>query len=565
MSDNELSIDRELLVQTFVAEAEEALAGMERDLVALEARPGDDELIHGLFRAAHTLKGSARMVSFDAVSDLAHELEALLERVRAREVAPGSPLVTLVLHAVDHLRAAVGDAAAGRPDSTGELAAFRERLHRAAETGEVAPEATVTEAAAEAATASSGDRRTLRVDVTKLDRMLNLAGEIAISRGRLTDILERRVSLTVGEILEVHRESDRLYLDLQELIMKARMVPIGPVFRQHLRTVRDLAQASGKQVRLTIEGAEVEVDTAVVEHVRDPLTHMVRNAIDHGIESPAVRRTRGKAPEGSLVLRAFHDGGTMVIQVADDGAGLDRERIAKKAARLGLSGEGALSEEELARVIFQPGFSTSEVVTAISGRGVGLDVARRNVEALHGTVGVSSEPDRGTTVTMRLPLTLAIIQGFRVRVGSELFIVPLDSVLECLDLPASDRDGSDLSGVLNLRGKPLPYLRLRRHLDVGGDLPERESVVVVRYGASTAGLAVDELLGESQTVIKPLGRLFQGVPGVAGSSIMGDGRVALILDVAGLMREALRRMEAREAPAAPEAPAQRPANAARVP
>ncbi len=545
MSDNEFQIDRELLVQTFVTEAEEALAGMERDLVALEAHPDDGELVHSLFRAAHTLKGSARLVSFDAVSELAHELEALLERVRAREVAAGSDLVTLVLRTVDHLRTALAGAAAGRADSTAEMAAFRERLHRAAETGEVAPEA----ANLEAATASAGKGRTLRVDVAKLDRMLNLAGEIAISRGRLTDTLERRVSLTVDEILEVHRESDRLYLDLQELIMKARMVPIGPVFQQHLRTVRDLAQASGKQVRLTIEGADVEVDTAVVEQIRDPLTHMVRNAIDHGLESPEERRASGKAPEGHLALRAFHDGGTMVIQVADDGAGLDRARIARKAAQLGIAGEGSLSEEMLARVIFEPGFSTSEVVTAISGRGVGLDVVRRNVEALHGTVGVSSEPGRGTTVTMRLPLTLAIIQGFRVRVGEEMFIIPLDAVVECVDLPASERNGSDVSGVLGLRGQPLPYLRLRRHLDVGGALPERESVVVVRYGASTAGLAVDDLLGESQTVIKPLGRLFQGVPGVAGSSIMGDGRVALILDVPGLMREALRRIDGQDAPA----------------
>ncbi len=555
MSQDEFQIDRELLVQTFVAEAEEALAGMERDLVALEARPEDDELVHGLFRAAHTLKGSARMVSFDAVSDLAHELEALLERVRAREVAAGSALVTLVLRTVDHLRAAVAEAAAGRTEPTAELAAFRERLQRAAATGEVAQEA----AAPEPAAGPAGTTRTLRVDVAKLDRMLNLAGEIAISRGRLTDMLERRTSLTVDEILEAHRESDRLYLDLQELIMKARMVPIGPVFQQHLRTVRDLAQASGKQVRLAIEGAEVEVDTAVVEHVRDPLTHLVRNAIDHGIEGPEERRARGKPPEGRLVLRAFHDGGTMVIQVADDGAGLDRERIARKAAQLGRAGDGSLSEEELARVIFEPGFSTMEVVTDISGRGVGLDVVRRNVEALHGTVGVTSEPGRGTTVAMRLPLTLAIIQGFRVRVGEDLFIIPLDAVVECVDLPASERNGFDLSGVLNLRGQPLPYLRLRRHLGIGGTLSDRESVVMVRYGASTAGLAVDALLGESQTVIKPLGRLFQGVPGVAGASIMGDGRVALILDVPGLLREALRRIDGHVSPgtAAPrdEAPA----------
>lgn len=354
-------------------------------------------------------------------------------------------------------------------------------------------------------------------------------------------MLERRTALTLEEILEAHREADRLYLDLQELVMKARMVPVGPLFQQQLRVVRDLARAQGKQVQLAVEGADVEVDTSIVEHIRDPLTHMVRNAVDHGIETPEERSRRGKPATGQLVLRAFHEGGSIVVQVEDDGGGLDRARIAAKAKALGLSPEPG---DALLRLIFEPGFSTSERVTDVSGRGVGLDVVRRNVEALHGSVSAESPEGRGTTITLRLPLTLAIVQGFRVGVGGETYILPLDSVVECLDLPAGGGGTGEATGVLGLRGQPLPFLRLRRHLGVPGDAPGREAVVVVRHGGATAGIAVDQLLGESQTVIKPLSRLFQGLPGISGSSILGDGRVALILDVGGLLREALRRAQA---------------------
>jgi len=536
---DELEIDRQALVETFVAEARETLDGMEQRLVALETRPGDAELVHALFRGAHTLKGSASVVAFDAVRDLAHEAEALLDRVRDHTLAVTAERVTLLLRTVDVLRSALAEAAEGRPGGTPELERFQLELRRAAAEGaatEPAPAAPV-----EAAQAPARAARSLRVDVSKLDRMLNLSGEIAIARGRLTDMLERRTSLTVDEILEAHREADRLYLDLQELVMKARMVPVGPLFQQHLRVVRDLARAQGKEVRLVIEGADVEVDTSIVEHIRDPLTHMVRNAVDHGVETPEVRAAQGKPPTGLLVLRAFHEGGSIVVQVADDGGGLDRARIAAKAKALGMAPEPG---DTLLRLIFEPGFSTSERVTAVSGRGVGLDVVRRNVEALHGSVSVESAEGRGTTFTLRLPLTLAIVQGFRVGVGEETYILPLDSVVECLDLPAESREPRAAAGVLGLRGQPLPFLRLRRHLGVSGDPPGREAVVVVRHGGVTAGLAVDQLLGESQTVIKPLGRMFQGLPGIAGSSILGDGRVALILDVGGLLREALRRTQA---------------------
>jgi two-component system chemotaxis sensor kinase CheA len=552
-----IEIDREALLQTFLAEAEETFVHMEQALVALEARPGDDQLLHGLFRDAHTLKGAAGLVGFDAVRDLAHDLEDVLERVRRRTLRVSDRLVTLLLRSVDVLRGAVSDAAAGAAGPSEAVAGFRRRLaEEAASAVEIAPSGAPPSSAtgdggeASAPQQPAGSGRSLRVDVTKLDRMLDLSGEIAIARGRLGEMLERGVA-THADLLEAHRETDRLYLDLQELIMKARMVPIGPSFQQHLRTVRDVATAHGKQARLVVEGEDVEVDTAVVEYVRDPLTHMVRNALDHGIEPPAARRAAGKDPVGTLLLRAFHEAGSMVIQVVDDGAGLDRKRIGEKAVAMGLAAEATrLTDEDVARIVFEPGFSTAERVTELSGRGVGMDVVRRNVEALRGSVAIESEPGRGTSVTIRVPLTLAIIQGFKVGIGDEVYILPLDSVVECLELPAADTAAGTPCGVINLRDKPLPYLRLRDHFDIPGPRPARENVVVVQHGPQSAGVVVDALHGESSTVIKPLGRMFQGIPGVAGSSILGNGRVALILDVAGLLRETLRRAAAKETVAA---------------
>ena len=561
---DEIEIDREALLQTFLEEAEETFVHMEQALVALESRPDDDELLHGLFRDAHTVKGAAGLVAFDTVRDLSHDLESVLERLRKKTLPVTDVLVTLLLHSVDVLRGAVSSAAGGAQAGSDVVTAFRVRLAEAA--AAAAPEARAWAPGAppspppgsgggdggEAPTPQppAGGGRSLRVDVTKLDRMLDLSGEIAIARGRLGEMLERGAA-SHAEILEAHRETDRLYLDLQELIMKARMVPIGPSFHQHVRTVRDVATSQSKQARLVVEGEDVEVDTAVVEYVRDPLMHMVRNALDHGIESPEVRRAAGKDPTGTLVLRAYHEAGSMVIQVVDDGAGLDRKRIAEKAVAMGLAADGArLDDEELARIVLEPGFSTAERVTELSGRGVGMDVVRRNVEALRGSVAIESERGRGASVTIRVPLTLAIIQGFKVGIGNEVYILPLDAMVECLELPAAHTAAPTECGVVNLRDKPLPYLRLREHFGLDGTRPARENVVVVQHGTQTAGVVVDELHGESSTVIKPLGVMFKGIPGVAGSSILGNGRVALILDVAGLLRETLRRAAAREAAAA---------------
>ncbi|MEN9395685.1 MAG: hypothetical protein RLZ81_215, partial [Pseudomonadota bacterium] len=269
----------------------------------------------------------------------------------------------------------------------------------------------------------------------------------------------------------------------------------------------------------------------------DPLTHLVRNSMDHGIESAEVRLARGKPAKGTLKLNAYHDAGSIVIEVSDDGGGLNRERILQKATERGLVSEGAtLSDQEIYNLIFEPGFSTAEVVSNLSGRGVGMDVVRRNIEALRGTVNLDSSPGVGSTVRIRLPLTLAIIDGFLVGVGNAVYVIPLDMVVECIELSTTDRDASDRR-YLNLRGEVLPYRRLREHFEVQGPLPRRENIVVVRYGQLKAGLVVDKLMGEFQTVIKPLGKVFSQIKGVGGFTILGSGEVALILDVPGLMNQ----------------------------
>jgi two-component system chemotaxis sensor kinase CheA len=381
---------------------------------------------------------------------------------------------------------------------------------------------------------------TIRVDTQKLDRMLNLAGEIAIAQGRLHQAIEQSASEKT-EVVEAQDQVERLSLDLQETIMKVRMVPVGPTFRQYIRTVRDVAQDHGKTALLTLDGEDVEVDVSVIEHLKDPLTHMIRNALDHGIEKPDIRKARGKDPCGIISLKACHEGANIVIQVSDDGAGLNRNKIIERAKIIGgIAEPETLADQELYRLIFEPGFSTADTVTDMSGRGVGMDVVRRNIETLRGSVSIESEWGNGSTVTLRLPLTLAIIEGFGVGIGDDTYVLPLHAVSECIEMPVSERAHDHPQGVINLRGEPLPYVRLRRWFELASSRPNRENIVVVEFNGAKAGLAVDSLQGARQTVIKPLGDQFRDLPGIAGSAIMGNGRVALILDVAGLMREVIR-------------------------
>ncbi|WP_224242701.1 chemotaxis protein CheA [Hyalangium gracile] len=537
-----MKTDLDTVRAAFRAEATELLAGLERDLLSLErsAAPG---VIESIQRSIHTLKGNSLLMGFPAASDVAHTLEDLLARIASRSLPVTQQVMTLLLQAVDGLRGLISHTP-GEGREVPDVSELQRRLREAASAGcsseaSPAPESAAAEQPVEA-TSHAAPERTLRVGLDKLDRMLDLTGEIAIARGRLTTLLEQADRHSPQELLEAHREADRLYLDLQELVLKARMVPIGRAFQPFPRTLRDLCEATGKLVRLELSGEEVEVDTTIVELIRDPLTHLVRNAVDHGIEPPSVRKQRGKDFKGTLKLRAFADSGSIVVEVEDDGAGLDRERIRERARAMGLLGPNEEREDaELFQFIFIPGFSTAERVTELSGRGIGMDVVKSRVESLRGALSIETREGAGTTFTMRLPLMLSIIEGFSVGVGGETYVLPLASVLECVELPEEEqRPGR--TGVLNLRGQPLPYLRLREHFAVEGPPPARESVVVIRHGRGQAGLAVDTLLGQGQTVVKPLGSLFQRVSGVSGSAILGTGRVALILDVAALLQKALR-------------------------
>lgn len=546
--DLEMEFDRDALIRVFLAEGEERLSQMENGLVLLEDHPDDEELLQAIFRAAHTLKGNSATLGFGALTEFTHVLEDLLERVRSRTLPVTGDLVSLLLGSVDVLRQLLSDAARGldgmSPSQRSFLGQLSSALKKETTTASRSPEDGPEERGAEKNVEIPGLNlltRTLRVDLDRLDQMLDLVGEIAVSRGRLKQLLEKKRTADLDEALEVHQVADRLDMDLQELVMKIRMIPVGPTFHHFARTVRDLARALNKQVRFVTEGEDVEVDMTVIERIRDPLTHMIRNAVDHGIETPEVRASAGKDPCGCIRLRAFHDTGSIVIQIVDDGSGLDRARLLERAKTRGLVPETEeLSGVAVDQLIFEPGISTSDAITELSGRGVGMDVVRRDVEALRGSVEVESEAGRGTTITLRLPLTLAIIDGFVVKASGETYVIPVEAVIECVDLPAEER-GTGLSGLMNLRGSPLPFLRLRELFGLPGKAAPRENVVVVRNETSQAGLVVDALLGGSQIVIKPLGRLFQGLPGVAGSAIVGDGRVALILDVPRLVRTVLGR------------------------
>jgi two-component system, chemotaxis family, sensor kinase CheA len=537
-----MEIDRDALIRTFLAETGEHLSRMEEALVALEAVPDDAELLATVFRCVHTLKGNSGVLDLPAPEELAHVTEGLLDRVRAGSLPVTAGLVTLLLSAVDALRAMVPEALAGEAGMRPSHRALADRL-RAAAAGVLDPSPLPVPIAAAPAHAD-GDGHTLRVDVVTLDRMLDLTGEIAVARGRLLRMLEQMGAAGAGA-LEAAREMDRLGLDLQERVQSARMVPIGPLFRRYARTVRDLAAESGRRARLLVYGLDVEVDTAVIEGLGDPLTHMIRNAVDHGLETPEARRAAGKDPCGTVTLRAFHQAGSLVVQVSDDGAGLDTTRILARARERGLVAAGPVpAERDLHRLIFEPGFSTAETVTTVSGRGVGMDVVRRNIEALRGTIVIDNRPGEGVTLTIRLPLTLAVIDGLVVGVGGESYIVPVDAVVECVELPESEHARPQARGVLPRRGAVLPYVHLRHLFEVAAGPSARAYVVVVRHGAGFAGLVVDVLHGDGQVVIKPLDPVLRRLPGIAGSTILGDGRVALILDVALLLEGALSAPEA---------------------
>lgn len=648
--------------QVFFEESLEGLDNMETALLALD-EGGDKELVHTIFRAAHSIKGGAATFGFPEMSAFTHEAESLLDELRDGRRPIDKPIIELLLRSVDCLRGMFARAQAGQPLNDeaaealrGELAAamgreavtevkarragdradawvvrFRphpgmaasgndplrlmrelkalgemkvtadldrlpaldkleasechigwtielrgqvkrdtikgvfdwvedecdlsiEPLHVVAPPAAVeAPKAPVTDvatarAARDGAPAASAESSSVRVSIDKIDSLIDLVGELVITQSMLDQFRENFDIAKLAMLQEGLTQLARHTRELQESVMGIRMLPIGSVFNRFPRLVRDLSAKLGKNVRLDMHGEHTELDKTVLEKIGDPLVHLVRNAIDHGLEMPDKRRAAGKVEQGTLRLEAFHRGGSIVVEVADDGAGLNREAIVAKAIQRGLisSGEG-MSDEAVAELIFQPGFSTAAVTTDLSGRGVGMDVVRRNVADLGGSVTIRSTQGKGSVFTITLPLTLAIIDGLSAAVGEESYIVPLVSIVESVQLKAEAIRSVGGGGELfKFRGEYLPVIRLHEVFGCAGAVRNIEDglMIVVEGDGSRVGLFVDGLNGQQQAVVKSLEANYRRVQGVSGATILADGSVALIVDIAGLVRMQSRRKAA---------------------
>jgi two-component system, chemotaxis family, sensor kinase CheA len=682
-------VNLEDAIQTLAQECAELLDAMENALLRLEHVPTDTDLINEVFRAAHTIKGSAGLFGFDGVVQFAHHVESVLDRVREGSLAIDEELTALLLACCDHLGVLTRAATTGQPDTehtrSAELSArlaqrlgparsaappaaahntlspagappaaslavwqiqlafgrdvlrngmdplaflrylarlgeirqiatrltappahevdpescylgFEIRFESAATRAAIAqvfefvqddcdirielepsdfpggasgategpapsasrplpaldslPEldapraaASATEAAPRETEARSDSRardgRLIRVDADKLDQLIDLVGELVIAGAGNRLHAERAGA---ASLIEAASGVSRLVEEVRNATLGLRMVQIGATFQRFHRVVRDVSHELGKDIALVIEGAETELDKSMVEKLGDPLLHLVRNAMDHGIEPVERRLQAGKQERGLLRLNAYHDSGSVVVEVSDDGGGLHRDRILDKAIERGLvARDQQLTDREVFALIFEAGFSTADKISNLSGRGVGMDVVRSAIEALRGTVELESQPGRGTTVRLRLPLTLAIIEGFLVRTGPVHYVIPLEMVVECLGFNPHDRRSAEDRGFINVRDMAMPIVRLADHFALRSERSARENVVVVKGATGhVAGLVVDELMGELQTVIKPLGKLFSQVRGISGTALLGSGDVALILDVNMLVSELLR-------------------------
>jgi Chemotaxis protein histidine kinase and related kinases len=578
-----MSMDLSEFLDVFLEECFEGLEVMESGLLNLDEGT-DLEEINTIFRAAHSMKGGSAAFGFNHISEFTHVMETLLDQLRSGKRSVDRASVDLLLASVDVLRAMVeGLKSDERPDEevvsdlTKRLQATIEALPEQAEEKageEVQPEVAGAEkeeadsAKSEAGeesepppvdppqaqdatpskprlVKSSGARESssIRVSIEKVDQLINLVGELVITQSMLNQVGEailQRGGPEAESLLNGLAQLERNTRELQENVLQIRMLPISFAFNRFPRLVRDLSNKMGKMVELVLTGEQTEVDKTVLEKIGDPLVHLVRNALDHGLETPEARRAAGKPEKGRIELSAQHESGNIVIRISDDGAGLDREKILKKAVEKGLvNGREELSDERIDNLIFQPGFSTADRVSDLSGRGVGMDVVKRNINDLGGTVAIQSEPGKGSTVTIRLPLTLAILDGQLANVGEEIYILPLISIVESLQVRTGNlKSVAGAAELYRFRDEYIPIIRLNRLFGIRGGTDDLETglLVVVEVEGQHVGLFVDGLMGQQQVVIKSLETNFQQLQGLAGATILGDGRVALILDVPGLVR-----------------------------
>jgi two-component system chemotaxis sensor kinase CheA len=602
------------IVKDFLIESYENLDRLDRDLVGLEKNPEDKEALAGVFRTIHTIKGTCGFLGFNKLEAVAHVGENLLTRLRDRQLILTPEITTALLSMVDAVRqmlrqietagqegerddslliatltrlqqapaaptvATAGTAVpppesaavAGPPASMGDIliqqaGVTAAEIQRAAqkqkegdprrlgeilvEQGSVRPADVVDALRTQQSSrvVASASDSTIRVDVSLLDKLMNLVGELVLARNQVLQFANRMKDTS---FLAASQRLNLITTELQAGVMKTRMQPIGNIWGQFPRTVRDVALGCGKEVKIEMEGKETELDKTIIEAIKDPLTHLVRNSVDHGIELPEARVKAGKARAGRLILRAFHEGGQVNIEISDDGAGLNVERIRQKALDRGVitaDQAARITEREIFNLIFMPGFSTAEKVTNVSGRGVGMDVVKTNVEKIGGTVDIQSTLGRGTTVRVKIPLTLAIIPALIVTCSGDRYAIPQVSLLELVRLGAEEV-GKGIepvhgSPVYRLRGRLLPLVYLNRELKLADARPATKNdgavnIVVLQADERQFGLVVDQINDTEEIVVKPLRKQLKTVKIFAGSSIMGDGKVALILDVLGLAQYA---------------------------
>ena len=527
-----MSCDDEI-VQEFLVEGYENLDRLERELVAFEEHGATNDAVGAIFRTIHTIKGTAGFFGFERLGQVTHVGENLLAKIREGELTLTCDMVSTLLELVDACRGMLGRVAETGTDGTDEHPALCARLTEL-QSSRVPLEPTLPPPPVQVERSAASDT-TVRVDVALLDQLMDLAGELVLARNQLLQLAAAN-----GDPAIVHaaQRVDVITSELQAGVMKTRMQPIGGLWSKLPRVVRDLANELGKRVRLELEGQETGLDRSVLEAIKDPLTHLVRNAVDHGIESPELRAATGKAHEGVVRLRASHMGGHVMVEFTDDGGGIDPARVRSKALERGLiTSERAarMSDQELLALVFVPGFSTAQTITNISGRGVGMDVVKANIARIGGTVDIQSQLLVGTTIRIKIPLTLAIIQALIVTSGGERYAIPLAGVLELVRIAtdASCVEMIDNAPVYRLRGALLPLVHLDELFE-GSRLRAGSTIVVLHNEGRSFGLVVDAVHDTEEIVVKPIGKRLLDLGAYAGATILGDGRIALILDVRGI-------------------------------
>lgn len=576
------------IFESFIVETREILDNLDLELVELERTPHDVDLLNSIFRSFHTIKGTSGFLGLEKLQKVTHKCEDILNKLRKGEAKLNGVIMDAILDAFDKIKLLVNtiesqknenveientvsalvivyqELEAGKvPQGSSQIKPVETEKkkdslndYHGSDDIEIQEEenteihvrpsidATVTKETSKSATKQKDN--TIRVDVERLDDLLNIVSELVLGRNRLSQVnaevaFEYEGTKLSRDLAEASKQIDLMTTELQLAVMKTRMIKIGKVFNRFPRLIRDLAKETKKEVELVIIGEDTELDKTLIEEINDPLVHLVRNSIDHGIELSDVRKSKGKDPKGRIILSAEHEGNNIIITIEDDGKGINPDIIKEKAVSKGMISRekaGELSKQEIYNLIFLPGFSTTEVVTNVSGRGVGMDVVRTNVTKLRGIINIESIVDKGTKIIIKLPLTLAIIQGLLVKVSDETVVIPLNSVIEVVKVADEEIYSVNHNEVIRIRDSVLPLIRIDKLLYNTTTYENRNNwqyVVVVGIAEKRFGIRVDALIGQKEVVIKSLGTYLGNIDGIAGSTIMGDGKVVMILDVGELI------------------------------